>query len=412
MITTTTQPANVFSFDFTTGKMKPIAAAGLLPVGSIVTYEDMANPRREYVVTSATFKTYGQPAICEDGHRSTVSKDAIDGLGGWNLARAGRILSTEEIADFTARAEARKVREDAERAEETAKVGTAREALRADYLNRFSWLETVKTGDYASAKLGAKNIRAELKRAFPGVKFSVTSSVYSGGDSVSVHWSYGPTSKEVEKITGKYQEGHFNGMEDIYESSGNLWPELFGGAKYVSESREDGDFYKSVAAQLCPFFGIEPPSDGVSFWNLNGDRAEDVRQTTRALLSVTGLPAGVEIVTVEHLPPGEENTAINDYTGHASFSRYYRLTFAQPATKSAPTGNMERSQPVFGVTVTENDEKNGVEIRFPAKPDAATLEILKASGWKWSRFGACWYHKRAAATLAFAQSLIPEEIEA
>lgn len=63
----------------------------------------------------------------------------------------------------------------------------------------------------------AKAIRKELKRAFPLTKFSVTSSTYSGGNSVAVEWVDGPTSEEVGNVAYKYQYGHFNGMEDIYE---------------------------------------------------------------------------------------------------------------------------------------------------------------------------------------------------
>jgi hypothetical protein len=57
---------------------------------------------------------------------------------------------------------------------------------------------------------------------------------------------------------------------------------------------------------------------------------------------------------------------------------------------------------VDGVTVTENDEKNGVEIRFPSRPADAVLADLKAHGWRWSRFAGCWYNKRTDETKAFA----------
>ena len=65
----------------------------------------------------------------------------------------------------------------------------------------------------------AKFIREELKQSFEGIKFSVTSENYTGGDSVNIRWEDGPSSEEVSSITDKYQEGHFNGMEDIYEYS-------------------------------------------------------------------------------------------------------------------------------------------------------------------------------------------------
>jgi len=61
---------------------------------------------------------------------------------------------------------------------------------------------------------------------------------------------------------------------------------------------------------------------------------------------------------------------------------------------------------VDGVTVTLNEEKGGVEVRFPEKPSSDVLDSLKANGWRWSRFGACWYTKQSDESLAFAQNLV------
>lgn len=72
-------------------------------------------------------------------------------------------------------------------------------------------------------------------------------------------------------------------------------------------------------------------------------------------------------------------------------------------------GTVTESTPVpaaaSDVTVTENEEKNGVEIRFPAKPDVSILSALKTHGWRWSRFAKCWYHRRTDEALAFAGEL-------
>lgn len=65
----------------------------------------------------------------------------------------------------------------------------------------------------------AKLIRQELKAAFPGIKFSVTSESYSGGSSIRTEWVNGPTENQVNAIIQKYQYGHFDGMYDIYEHS-------------------------------------------------------------------------------------------------------------------------------------------------------------------------------------------------
>jgi len=64
-----------------------------------------------------------------------------------------------------------------------------------------------------------------------------------------------------------------------------------------------------------------------------------------------------------------------------------------------------RPAPLDGVTVTENEEKDGVEIRFPGKPPADIREALKANGFRWSRFSGCWYKRRCPESLAYARSL-------
>ena len=50
---------------------------------------------------------------------------------------------------------------------------------------------------YLSCAETAKLVRAALKKAFPGVKFSVKSSVYSMGASIRVGWTDGPVTKAV-----------------------------------------------------------------------------------------------------------------------------------------------------------------------------------------------------------------------
>ena len=72
-----------------------------------------------------------------------------------------------------------------------------------------------------TAALAAKEIRKEIKAAFPAVAFRCTCDNYSGGDSVDVNIADQPYEvyKAIEQIVGKYQMGKFNGMEDIYEYS-------------------------------------------------------------------------------------------------------------------------------------------------------------------------------------------------
>lgn len=52
-----------------------------------------------------------------------------------------------------------------------------------------------------------------------------------------------------------------------------------------------------------------------------------------------------------------------------------------------------------------NNAKNGVELYFTACPPAEVRENLKSNGWRWSRFGGCWYNIQTAENVAFAQSI-------
>lgn len=56
-------------------------------------------------------------------------------------------------------------------------------------------------------------------------------------------------------------------------------------------------------------------------------------------------------------------------------------------------------------TVRENEQHDGIEVRFPAKPDPAVLSTLKAAGWRWSRFSKCWYTRRTPQAMDFARQL-------
>lgn len=68
---------------------------------------------------------------------------------------------------------------------------------------------------YLSCAETAKLVRAALKRSFPGVKFSVRSSVYAGGASIDVNWTDGPCSKAVEPVATQFKGGNFDGMIDL-----------------------------------------------------------------------------------------------------------------------------------------------------------------------------------------------------
>lgn len=137
-----------------------------------------------------------------------------------------------------------------------------REVLKLKLLKEYPGLTAVAYQDYrGELTTAAKNIRAELKAAFPGIKFAVRTERYTGGTSLNVTWTDGPTTEMVDAIAGKYQEGSFNGMEDIYEYGNRVFTDIFGGAKYVfaQRARSDALVIEAIAA-VAAKFGAEPLS--------------------------------------------------------------------------------------------------------------------------------------------------------
>jgi hypothetical protein len=92
-------------------------------------------------------------------------------------------------------------------------------------------------GKLTGAAATAAAIRIRLKREFPGIKFSVTSSNFSMGNSVDIHWTDGPRSKDVDSIVDQYQYGHFDGMTDCYNYRDISKDLGCPGAKYVMTQR-------------------------------------------------------------------------------------------------------------------------------------------------------------------------------
>lgn len=72
---------------------------------------------------------------------------------------------------------------------------------------------------YLSCAQTAKLVRAALKEAFPGVKFSVRSSVYSGGASIDVGYTDGPDAAQVKGVVNAFQGAYFDGMTDYKGSN-------------------------------------------------------------------------------------------------------------------------------------------------------------------------------------------------
>lgn len=67
---------------------------------------------------------------------------------------------------------------------------------------------------YLSCAETAVMIRSVLKESFPGVKFSVRSSVYSGGASININYQDGPNVDAVKSAVLIFEASYFDGSID------------------------------------------------------------------------------------------------------------------------------------------------------------------------------------------------------
>ena len=231
----------------------------------------------------------------ERAHVSCVPESIVLGSCQWTVEDG--VATAEEIQSAFAAAKTKKLAEETEQRQQNQARADQRKALPKQY----PWLTTLDArSGKSSHALGAANLKAELNRTFPGVKFSVKSESYSGGDAIRVQWEFGPTTKAVSAIGDKYQQGSFDGMTDCYDyNHDNVWPDVFGGAKYVTESRRFPEpFYEQVGRALCVLQKVEYAGQYTKLFG-DADR-RDLFQYVNELLDRTDFPPGATFQGVEH----------------------------------------------------------------------------------------------------------------
>lgn len=77
------------------------------------------------------------------------------------------------------------------------------------------------------------------------------------------------------------------------------------------------------------------------------------------------------------------------------------LPLNPPSSETVPQATTSSS----GVTVTRNEAKNGIEVRFEAKPTPETIFNLKKAGFRWTPKGKAWYKKYSPEAMDFANKV-------
>jgi len=110
---------------------------------------------------------------------------------------------------------------------------------------------------YFSTKEVAKLIREALGREFPNTKFSVRSSVYSGGSSIRVSYVDGEQQNRVKKVAHYFEGSDFDGMQDMKISRDSV-PVYWEGNWYMGRMGAD---YVFVDREYSPKYSYELVSD-------------------------------------------------------------------------------------------------------------------------------------------------------
>lgn len=233
------------------GGLKPIGvkaedAKNNLPVGTVLTLNGYSNP--DYVIVEnkgieSRFAYYGasyKTINLKDGSFSSAQAYSLKYLSEQKDNRiqmyiTDRVLTADEILDAFDFAKQKGI----EAAAAAKAKDEAKAADLARILKTYSSLVKVEGSNKPGRVIGAVNIRTELKKAFPGVKFSVRSDSFSMGNSIDIDWTDGPSRAEVEAITDKYEYGTFDAMTDCSGYKDEQFTKVFGGAKFVQCQRRE-----------------------------------------------------------------------------------------------------------------------------------------------------------------------------
>jgi len=202
----------------------------------------------------------------------------------------------------------------------------AAERLREKLLEEYSYLERVPQNDYKAArKITGDNIRKELKKHFPNVKFSVRYSSFSGGADYTVRWEDGPMQDAVDAVVKKFQDSHSDFTGDYWDYDPSEFNKLYGGEKFVMAYRSHSEDYADKV--LAKYEGLTAENwktyagfpDGFSRgWMFEEWRNPTFEQCLERLFHYTDLTTTAEVLT----------DAVNEIKKSIEFIDYSEKAFA------------------------------------------------------------------------------------
>ncbi|MDR6294295.1 hypothetical protein E9232_006849 [Inquilinus ginsengisoli] len=202
--------------------------------GVVTAVREDPNARNTYVIGLPGLervRSTGQhlyDVVFLNGHFSQGVPETIFRGVQWHILE--RLAEEEEIARLVAAHLQLRAEDEAAAERRRFAFEVERDQLKADPANK----HLTQGDDQSSGLLAAKNIRAVLRRAFPGERFSVQKRSWG---TVSIQWEDGPTEEQVRGLVDRFRSGSFDGMQDQYVSEKTPWNAVFGGTKYLNLTR-------------------------------------------------------------------------------------------------------------------------------------------------------------------------------
>ncbi|MDY8021231.1 hypothetical protein [Paenibacillus polymyxa] len=158
------------------------------------------------------------------------------------------------------------------------------------------------------------------------------------------------------------------------------------------------DIYTNSKGQSCITYELLG-SEKRGYQRLNGMSVKRYYQTADRLN--IGMEEGtVKVHTLQEVVEYQEKTVFKKTSRKQTVSNVPAIE----TTEDTQEETNEITNVSTEVTVTYNEEKQGIEIRFPSKPENNIIEQLKSYGFRWSKRG-FWYAKQSDKTLSYTKEL-------
>jgi hypothetical protein len=422
----------IYNINFSTGKLEAIDATDKndLPVGTVLHMHGYNEP--EYVIvekvgidtkygTGAKYRTLNIDELNYGQHEASSLTWESEKRLGIHTAITERTLAPEQVRELVSKADVKKL------ASDTYRANAEIERARLEVIGRELFKKHIPADAQALIVAECHKDESNMMEDYHG---------HTTKDTVIIGYSMHKKDlfSEMRKAAARLPE-----TAHLGPGKGHFSPRVVIGKDFYSNG---SNYYKGSCSHWHSELDSDPNRQGYHQGHVFGTLAE-----AQAFIESKGEPYpvgfdgatipfswGIHESKIEHREKYSMGAGYYLKDGHRDSSgwcvsksvRYRdqwdsglfvamaeRCIFEdkpEPIPQPPTSTHTEPATHTGGVTVTKNTERNGVEIRFDKKPATETLDTLKAHGWRWSRFGVCWYNRDTPENMSFALTFTGQDI--